>query len=126
MMEAAGMKKLEFEVKEQQAKTEIAVQNARKAKAEADKAEFDAQIAQENIGKAKADVANAHMENLRTIQSHDADMERGEQDHMIGTAGEMSRMAREQEMHERTSSQSDEKHEAMIEKMKAKPEPAEA
>jgi len=126
MMEAAGMKKLELEVKEQQAKTEIASQNARKAKAEADKAEFDAQIAQENIGKAKADVANAHMENLRTIQSHDADMERGEQDHMIGTAGEMSRMAREQEMHERTSSQSDEKHEAMIEKMKAKPEPAEA
>lgn len=126
MMEAAGMKKIELEIKEQMAKTEIAAQNARKAKADADKAEFDAQAARENIGKVKADVANTHMENLRTIQMHDADMERGEEDHRISTASEMSRMAREQETHERSSSQSDEKHQATIKKMTAKPEPAEA
>jgi len=126
MLQAAGMEKIKLEVQEQQAKTEIAAQNARKAKADADKAEFDAQAAQENIQKVKADVANTHMENLRTIQAHDADMERGEEDHRITTAGEMSRMAREQESHERSSSQSDEKHKATIQKMTAKPEPAEA
>jgi hypothetical protein len=126
MMEAAGMKKIELEVKEAMAKTEIAEQNARKAKADADKAEFDAQAAQENIQKVKADVANTHMENLRTIQAHDADMERGDEDHKISRAGEMSRMARDEESYERSSSQSDEKHQATIEKMKAKPEPAEA
>lgn len=127
MMEAAGMEKIKLEVQEQQAKTEIAAQNARKAKADADKAEFDAQAARENIGKVKADVANTHMENLRTIQAHDADMERGEEDHKITRASEMSRMAREEDSYERSSSQSDEKHEAMIEKMKApKPEKAEA
>ena len=118
MLEAAGMEKIKLEVQEQQAKTEIAAQNARKAKADADKAEFDAQAAQENIGKVKAQVANEHMENLRTIQAHDADMERGDEDHRITTAGEMSRMAREQESHERSSSQSDEKHKATIDKMK--------
>jgi hypothetical protein len=123
MLQAAGMEKIKLEVQEQQAKTEIAAQNARKAKADADKAEFDAQAAQENIQKVKADVANTHMENLRTIQAHDADMERGEEDHKITTAGEMSRMAREQESHERNSSQSDEKHKATIEKMK-QPKPA--
>jgi hypothetical protein len=126
MLKAAGMEKIKLEVQEQQAKTEIAAQNARKAKADADKAEFDAQAAQENIGKVKADVANTHMENLRTIQMHDADMERGEEDHRITTAAEMSRMAREQEQHERSSSQSDEKHEATIQKMKAKPEKVDA
>jgi hypothetical protein len=126
MMEAAGMEKIKLEVQEQQAKTEIAAQNARKAKAEADKAEFDAQAAQENIDKVKADVANTHMENLRTIQAHDADMERGEESHKISTAGEVTRMAREQESHERSSSQSDEKHEATIKKMTApKPEKVE-
>jgi hypothetical protein len=126
MLQAAGMEKIKLEVQEQQAKTEIASQNARKAKADADKAEFDAQAAQENIQKVKADVANTHMENLRTIQAHDADMDRGEEDHKITTAAEMSRMAREQETHERSSSQSDEKHKATIQKMTAKPEPAEA
>jgi hypothetical protein len=117
MVQAAGMEKLKLEVQEQQAKTEIASQNARKAKADADKAEFDAQAAQENIGKVKADVANTHMENLRTIQSHDADMERGEEGHKISTAGELSRLAREEDSHERNSSQSDEKHKATIKKM---------
>lgn len=126
MMEAAGMEKIKLEVQEAQAKTEIASQNARKAKADADKAEFDAQAAKENIGKVKADVANTHMENLRTIQMHDKDMERGEEDHRISAAGEMSRMAREEESHERNSSQSDEKHKATIKKMTAKPEPADA
>jgi hypothetical protein len=118
MMEAAAMKKMESETKEAIAKAETAEQNARKAKADADKAEFDAQAAQENIQKVKADVANTHMENLRTIQAHDADMERGEEQHKISTAGEVTRMAREQESHERSSSQSDEKHKATIEKMK--------
>jgi hypothetical protein len=126
MMEAAGMEKIKLEVQEQQAKTQIAAQNARKAKADADKAEFDAQAARENIGKVKADVANTHMENLRTIQAHDADMERGDEDHRITTAAEMSRIAREEDSYERSSSQSDEKHQATIEKMTAKPERAEA
>jgi hypothetical protein len=126
MMEAAGMEKIKLEVQEAQAKTEIASQNARKAKADADKAEFDAQAAKENIGKVKADVANTHMENLRTIQAHDADMERGEEGHRISTAGEITRMEREQESHERNSSQSDEKHQATIQKMTAKPEKADA
>jgi hypothetical protein len=125
MLKAAGMEKIKLEVQEQQAKTQIAAQNARKAKAEADKAEFDAQAARENIGKVKADVANTHMENLRTIQAHDADMERGEEDHRITRASEMSRMAREEESFERSSSQSDEKHQATIEKMKAPKQPAE-
>jgi hypothetical protein len=124
MLEAAGMEKIKLEVQEQQAKTEIAAQNARKAKADADKAEFDAIAAQENIDKVKADVANTHMENLRTIQAHDADMERGDEQHKISTAGEVTRMAREQESHERSSAQSDEKHEATIEKMKQPKEPA--
>jgi len=126
MIEAAGMKKLESETKEAIAKAEIAAESARKAKADADKAEFDAQAARENIGKVKAQVANEHMENLRTIQAHDADMERGEEQHKISTAGEVTRMAREQESHERSSSQSDEKHQATIEKMQQKPtkEPA--
>ena len=126
MIEAAGMKKLESETKEAMAKAEIAAENARKAKADADKAEFDAQAAQENIQKVKADVANTHMENLRTIQAHDADMERGEEQHKISTAGELTRMAREEDSYDRSSSQSDEKHEATIEKMKQKPtkEPA--
>lgn len=118
MLKAAAMKKMEMEVKEQMAKTEIAAQNARKAKADADKAEFDAQAARENIDKVKADVANTHMDNLRTIQMHDADMERGEEDHRIARAGEMSRMAREEDAYERSSSQSDEKHKATIDKMK--------
>jgi hypothetical protein len=117
MMEATGMEKIKLEVQEQQAKTEIAAQNARKAKADADKAEFDALAAQENIQKVKADVANTHMENLRTIQAHDVEMERGEEQHKITTAGELTRMEREQESHERNSSQSDEKHEATIKKM---------
>jgi hypothetical protein len=127
MIEAAGMEKIKLEVQEQQAKTEIAAQNARKAKADADKAEFDAEAARENIGRVKADVANTHMENLRTIQVHDADMDRGEQDHRISTAGEVSRMAREEESFQRNSSQSDEKHRATIQKMKqpkAEKEPA--
>jgi hypothetical protein len=126
MLQAASMEKIKLEVQEQQAKTEIAAQNARKAKADADKAEFDAQAAQENIQKVKADVANTHMENLRTIQAHDADMEWSEEDHRIATAADTSRLAREEEAHQRSSSQSDEKHEATIQKMKAKPEPAEA
>lgn len=127
MQQAAAMKQMEMQVKEQMAKTEIAEQNARKAKADADKAEFDAQAARENIDKVKADVANTHMENLRTIQAHDADMERGEESHRIATAGEVTRMAREEDAHERNASQSDEKHEATIKKMTApKPEKAEA
>lgn len=126
MMEAAGMEKIKLEVQEAQAKAEIASQNARKAKADADKAEFDAQAAQENIGKVKADVANTHMENLRTIQAHDADMERGEEGHKISTAAELSRLAREEESHERNSSQSDEKHKATIQKMTAPKEPVDA
>lgn len=126
MMEAAGMEKIKLEVQEAQAKAETAAQNARKAKADADKAEFDAQAAKENIGKVKADVANTHMENLRTIQTHDADMERGEQEHKISTAAEVTRLLREQESHERNSSQSDKKHAATIQKMTAKPEPADA
>lgn len=117
MMEAAGMEKIRMEVEEARAKTEIAQQNARKAKADADKAEFDAQAARENIDKVKADVANTHMENLRTIQAHDAEMDRGDEDHRIATAGEMSRQERERENHERSSSQSDEKHAASIKKM---------
>ncbi len=119
MMEAAGMEKIKLEVQEQQAKTEIAAQNARKAKADADKAEFDAQAARENIGKVKADVANTHMENLRAIQEHDATMDRDEEDHRIATAGELSRMEREQENHERSSSQSDEKHRVSMKNMTA-------
>lgn len=126
MVKAAGMEKIKLEVQEQQAKTEIAAQNARKAKADADKAEFDAQAAQENIAKVKADVANTHMENLRTIQAHDVDMERGDESHRISTAGEMTRMEREQEAYERSSGREDEKHAATIQKMTAKPEKADA
>ena len=63
-------------------------------------------------------MANTHMENLRTIQAHDADMERGEEQHKISTAGEVTRMAREEDSYQRSSSQSDEKHKATIEKMK--------
>jgi hypothetical protein len=124
MMEAAGMEKIKSEVQEAMAKAEIANQNARKAKADADKAEFDAQAARENIDKVKADVANTHMENLRTIQAHDADMERGEEQHKISTAGELTRMEREQESHERASTQSDEKHQATIQKMNTPKETA--
>lgn len=126
MVEAAGMEKIKLEVQEAQAKAEIAAQNARKAKADADKAEFDAQAARENIGKVKADVANTHMENLRTIQMHDADMERGDEQHRISTAGEVSRMEREQEAYERSSGREDEKHKATIQKMTAKAEKADA
>lgn len=126
MVEAAGMEKLKSEVIEAQAKAQAAKENARKAKADADKAEFDAKAAQENIGKVKADVANTHMEHLRTIQAHDTDMERGEEGHRISTAGELSRLAREEDSHERNSSQSDEKHRATIGKMTAEPEPADA
>jgi hypothetical protein len=127
MMEAAGMAEMQAKVEKSQAEAATAKENARKAKADADKAEFDAQAAQENIGKVKAQTANEHMENLRTIQAHDADMERGEEGHRISTAGELSRMAREEDSHERSSSQSDEKHQATIKKMTApKPEPADA
>lgn len=126
MVEAAGMEKIKAEVQEAMAKTEIARQNARKAKADADKAEFDAKAAQENIGKVRADVANTHMENLRTIQAHDVEMERGEEGHRISTVAELSRLAREEDAHERNSSQSDEKHQATIQKMTAKPEKADA
>jgi hypothetical protein len=118
------MEKIKSEVQEAMAKAEIANQNARKAKADADKAEFDAQAARENIDKVKADVANTHMENLRTIQAHDADMERGEEQHKISTAGELTRMEREQESHERASTQSDEKHQATIQKMNTPKETA--
>lgn len=121
MQMAAGMAELQAKVEKAQAEAVTAKENARKAKADADKAEADAVAARANIEKARADVANTHMDNLRTIEAHDADMARGEEDHRLARAGEMSRMAREQEAHERSSSQSDEKHRATIERMKQSP-----
>ncbi len=74
MQLAAGMEKLKLEVQEMQARAEKAQQDARKAKADADKAEAEAATA-------KASWANTHMENLRAIQMHDTDMERGTEMH---------------------------------------------
>jgi hypothetical protein len=74
MAQAAAMAEMQAKVEKAQADAEKAQQDARKAKAEADKAETEAQIA-------KATWANTHMENLRTIQSHDKDMDRGDEMH---------------------------------------------
>lgn len=65
---------LQAKTEEAQAKAEIAKQNARKALAEADKAETEAK-------QAKADLANTHMDHLRTIESHDHEMARGQVAH---------------------------------------------
>jgi hypothetical protein len=74
MAQAAAMAEMQAKVEKAQADAEKAQQDARKAKAEADKAETEAQIA-------KATWANTHMENLRTIQLHDKDMDRGDEMH---------------------------------------------
>lgn len=126
MVQAAGMEKIKSETIEAQAKAETAQHNARKAKADADKAEAEAVSAKISIDKAKIDVAESHMENLRTIQAHDDEMDKGDVSHRISTAGELVRMGREQEVHDRTASQSDEKHKATIKNMAKKPERADA
>lgn len=81
MVEAAGMEKIKLEVQEAQAKTEAAQENARKAKADADTAEANAEAAKSKAEMSRATAANTHMENLRAIQSHDVDMERGQEVH---------------------------------------------
>jgi len=86
MMQAAGMEKVKLEVQEQQAKTEIASQNARKAKADADKAEADAKAAAVKIEQAEIDKANAHVTNLRAIEDH----ERSKQDQESARVQEQS------------------------------------
>jgi hypothetical protein len=109
-------------VEEATAKAETAKQNARKAKADADKAESDAQTA-------KANFANSTMDHLRTIESHDHEMARGQIGHAQSTQHAQDKHeidltlkgfgeARAAEQHE----QGAEKHKETIKQMK-QPEP---
>jgi hypothetical protein len=75
---------LQAKVKEAEAKAAQAEANARKAVADADRAESEAK-------RAKADLANTHMDHLRTIESHDHDMARGQVNHSRQHAHEMDR-----------------------------------
>lgn len=69
--EQAMAKKMAIE--EQQAKIDEAKARARKANAEADRAEADAELK-------KIEVAQAHMDELRTIEAHDHEIEGAVQD----------------------------------------------
>lgn len=74
MAQAAAMAELQAKVEKAQAEAVKAQQDARKAKADADKAEIEAQ-------RAKIGMAADHMDNLRAIQVHDTDMDRGQEMH---------------------------------------------
>lgn len=93
--------------------------NARKAAAEADKAETEAQIA-------KADLANRHMDNLRTIERHGNEMDRGEQQHMQDMDHRQDKHVADLVVLGINTKQGNEKHDAALKDMTAKPEPATA
>ncbi len=70
------MAEAQAKVEKATADAETAKQNARKAKADADKAEAEAE-------RSRIGIANDHMDNLRTIERHDTDMNRGEERHRV-------------------------------------------
>jgi hypothetical protein len=119
--QAQEMQMAEAEAKVAKAKAEAAKADAdaRKAKADADKAETEAQIA-------KADLANTHMDNLRTIERHGNEMDRGEQQHKQDTAHKQDRHVADLVVLGISANQGNEKHEAAMKNMTAKPEQATA
>lgn len=76
--------KLQAETAKAVAEAKEAEANARRAEAEALKAEAEAQLK-------KTETARAHMQELRTIQQHDAGLERDDETHRQGVAHEQDR-----------------------------------
>ena len=80
-----------MQMAEVQAKVEEAQAKAAKAKADAEKAEADAEKAKYEAATAKANWAETHMNNLRGIERHDAEMARGHVNHSRDHAHAMDR-----------------------------------
>jgi len=115
-----------MQMAEAQAKVEEAQARAVKAKADAEKAVADAEKAKYEAQRAKADLANTHMDNLRTIETHDHTMARGQVNHSRDHAHAMDRHGADMTILGLDAQRAGEKHDATIEQMKAPPEMAEA
>ncbi|MCK1430894.1 portal protein [Bradyrhizobium sp. 87] len=108
---------LQAKVKEAEAKAAKAEADVRKAVADADRAESEAK-------KAKADLANTHMDHLRTIESHDHDMARGEIEHSRSHAHAMDRHGADMTLLGIDTRRAGEKHDLTMEQMAQPEEPA--
>lgn len=70
-----------LQMTEAQARAEKAQAEAAKAKEDARKARADADRAEAEAARSRVGLANDHMDNLRTIETHDTDMRRGAERH---------------------------------------------
>lgn len=109
---------------EAQAKVEEAQAKAAKAKADALKAEADAEKARYEAAKAKADLAQAHMDNLRDVERHDVDMDRGQRDHDRDHSHAMDRHEADMTILGIDAKRAGEMHDTRIEQMTQPKEPA--
>jgi hypothetical protein len=113
-----------MQMAEAQAKVEEAQAKAAKAKADAMKAEADAEKAKYEAATAKANWAQTHMDNLRDIEMHDADMVRGETDHRRQDTHERQRHDADMTILGLNAYRDGEQHEARLEQMAQPKEPA--
>lgn len=113
-----------LQMAEAQAKVEEAQAKAAKAKADAVKAQADAEKAQYEAQTAKANWAQTHMDNLRGIERHDAEMARGEVDHRRTHAHEMDRHSADMTILGLEANRAGEKHDLSMEQMAQPREPA--
>lgn len=114
--QAMQMAEMQAKVREAEAKAAKAEADAAKAKSDAEKAQYEAQTA-------KANWAETHMQNLRGIERHDADMTRGERDHQRDHAHAMDRHGADMTILGLDAARAGEKHDLSMEQM-AQPEPA--
>lgn len=115
-----------MQMAEAQAKVEKSLAEAEEAKAKARQAVADAEKAETEAQLKRVELANTHMENLRTIQRHDSDLEREERTHEQDFTHKHDRHAANMAVIGIGALQGNEKHGATMQKMTAKPEPAEA
>ena len=115
-----------LQLAEAQAKVEKSLAEAEEAKAKARQAIADADRAETEAQLKRVELANTHMENLRTIQRHDSELERSERSHEQEFAHKGERHAADMAVIEISARQGDEKHGRAMQKLTAKPEPAEA
>lgn len=104
---------------EAQAKVEKAQAEAAKAKSDAVKAQAEAEKAQYEAAKAKADLAQTHMDNLRDVDRHDAEMALDADAHLQDRAHKQDRHGADMLILGLEANRAGEKHDATIKNMTA-------
>lgn len=125
--QAEAMQFAEIQAKTEKAQAEAmeAKANARKALAEADKAEAEAALKQQEAGMAGIKKASMHMDELRKIERHGAEMDDAEQDGHQRRAHAQDKHTIDVVIAGLGAQQGAEKHGATMQNMTRQPEPAE-